>query len=448
MKMFKEQKTSPYAKMYLVTPAIYERLKKCIDSDELKQINKDTFGDDEDKPNNLSNTVIQNIATEEIIPPEPEIQAVNDMAHDPPIEHLEPVPGPSSRPYHVFKDPQGNEYIVPEGVPTYKPNKKRKFQDNENFNIDQPSNITELNDMGVQTDMINTNDKSTQFKPEVNNVFTQTDLKNEKLYVKKPIIEGKICPNYPMLPLSKCKPKEKQVPEFHIENQSNTIANLKPRFNQNVRLPMTNDNIENISSIKQMYKPKVTLPLDDTYDYIKDITSRKIHVCGICKKEFKRKWSLTRHYQTVHRGYLAKLKNNQNNQTLPMLNYNNDINKTMVEEGFPPPDISDTEENMIDGPIRPHKRFSNKKNFIQQGFPPNLLEQNVEEPMIDEPIRSRKRALIKSSATPIQPKYRQMMEVGYKRKSAEAKLPEYQEKKLLRSERPKVRPKRYENWGL
>ena len=443
--MFKEQKTSPYAKMYLVTPAIYERLKKCIDGDELKKIHQDTFGETNEEPKSLSDTVIQNIATEEIAPQEPNVQVMDDIAHDPPIEHLEPVPGPSSRPYHLFTDPQGNEYRVPD--PSFSTNKKRKFNDNNDF--EQPTNITELKDTGVQTDSYNMMDKSTQFQPESNNAYTQTDITSEKLYVKKPIIDGKMCPNYPLLPLSKCKPKEKQVLEFNIDNTpSTTIEKLKPKLNHNVKLPM-NNNIENISSIQQTFKPKVTLPLDDGYDYMKEISSRKIHKCGICKKEFKRKWSLTRHYQTVHKNFLVNLKQKKQGQLQPMLMYDNDINRTMIEEGFPAQDMSqDSDENIPDGPIRPIKRFSNKKNYIQQGFPPDFIEENIEEPMIDEPIRSRKRPLIKSKATPIQPKYRQMMEVGYKRKVDDAKLPEYQEKKLLRSERPRVKPKRYENWGL
>lgn len=445
--MFKEQKTSPYAKMYLVTPAIYERLKKCIDSDELNKIHKDTFGDTEDVPKSLSDTVIQNIATEEITPQDPNIQVMEDMAQDPPLEHLEPVPGPSSRSYHLFKDPQGNEYRIPEGESLPKRNKKRKFNGGESFNFEQPSNITELNDTGVQTEPFDMINKSTQFKPETSNAYTQADIDNDKLYVKKPIMEGKLCPNYPMLPLSKCKPKEKQNLEFNIDTP-NAIDNLKPRLNPNVRFPLHTNNIENIASIKQNYKPPVTLPLDDGYDYIKDVTSRKIHVCGICKKQFQRKWSLTRHYQTVHKNLLVNLKKNRS-QTQPMLTFENDMNNSMIQEGFPPQDVlQDSDENTIDGPIRPRKRFSNKKNFKQQGFPTDLYEENVEEPMVDEPIRSRKRTLKKNSATPIQPKYRQMMEVGYKRKSEEAKLPEYQEKKLLRSERPRIKPKRYENWGL
>ena len=83
-----------------------------------------------------------------------------------------------------------------------------------------------------------------------------------------------------------------------------------------------------------------------------------------------------------------------------------------------------------------------------EGFPIPDQIQEPEEPMLDIPIRSRKRVLKPSTFTPVQPKYRQLMEAGYKRKADEAKLQEYQEKKMLRSERPRGKPKRYENWGL
>jgi len=42
--MFHETKQSPYAKMYLVTPLVYEKLKSClnkIDKDDLDILNKE-----------------------------------------------------------------------------------------------------------------------------------------------------------------------------------------------------------------------------------------------------------------------------------------------------------------------------------------------------------------------------------------------------------------------
>lgn len=407
--MFKEQKTSPYAKMYLVTPAIYEKLKKCIDADDINLVNKKTQEENIDEPKNMADQVIQDIANEEILPQDEPITAINDNSYEPVLETEQNLPGPSSRSHHMFTDSNvvsdnvnipvnppifrnGNYYVNPgdydvnwSELPFNVPKSKSK---DSNIQTD-PQLKPKMSNIGVQANQFNPQrHMGIQHVPNNTSKFTQTDINNGAYFVRKPTLtfEKSSCNKDPMLPLSKCKPKFKK----------NTM---------NVNLQ------SDIPS--KIIKPTVSFVNDNSIENIRDISNSNIkikkHICNICQKSFERKWSLTRHYHQVHRNIINSQVNRPTNMSTPlMLTYNNE-----------------------------HSEPNNQE----------ILE--PEEEMEAQPIQSRKRQLQTTSYTPIHPKYRQIAESGLKRDTNQAELQDYQEKKFVRrGDRLRTKPKRFDNWGL
>lgn len=404
--MFKEQKVSPYAKMYLVTPVIYEKLKKCIDKDDINLVNKKTQEENIEEPKNMADQVIQDIANEEILPQDEPITAINDNSYEPVLETERNLPGPSSRSHHIFTDNNivsddinipvnppvfrnGNYYVnpgdydvnwaeVPPNVPKQKP-KDANIQTDSQFKPKMTNIGTQANQFVPQRHM------GIQHVPNNSTKFTQTDMDKGIYFVRKPALtfEKSGCSKDSMLPLSKCKPKLK----------SNT-RNVQSDISQ------------------KLIKPTVSFVNDNATETIRDISNSTIkikkHICNICQKGFDRKWSLTRHYHQVHRNIINSQRNNP----------------TIIN---PPPMLTHLESN------------TNNQEIIEP----------VEEEMEAQPIPSRKRSLHTTSYTPIHPKYRQIAESGIKRDTNQADLEDYQEKKFVRrGDRLRSKPRRFDNWGL
>jgi len=482
--MFKDSKLSPYAKMYLVTPAIYEKLKKCIDSEEIEKVNKKTQTENQEVPVSNSDAIIQAISTDEIAPEDPPIQVVNDNSYDPPVEHVQNVPGPSSREHHIFTDPNvtfkninvpvqppefrnGNYYINPgdydvDWVESKSPPRKRRNivetppEDDilpptppsspppaeyrkrprpkvRTFNRiaerytprTRPRENPETRHMGTQVNVDNTAK------------YTQTDIDGGVYYVRKPQIENKnvpdtenqTCSGSKVLPLAKCQKKTNL-------NTENSNINSITRSNMN-------------STIRQ-----------------KVPDSEKPHSCKICLKKFLRKSNLTRHVSQVHKNIINNIRNyrrdHQNNLNVEFVDNDEYIDDDIPEqqlqneiEYYPPQrqiEYHPPQRQIEYVPNQPRQIEYNPQPQIeyipQQRRQIEYVPDPDPEPMDERPTRSRKRSALKQARGPTQSKYRQLMESGYKRTQDEANLKEYQEKKRLRGLRPRNKPKRFDSWGL
>jgi hypothetical protein len=288
--MFKEHKSSPYAKMFLVTPVIYEKLKKCINKDDINLVNKKTQEENLEEPKNMADQVIQDIANEEIGPQDDPITAVDDNSYEPVIETERNLPGPSSRSHHMFTDSNvisdninipvnppvyrnGNYYVnpgdydvnwaeVPPNTPKPK-NQDANIQTDRMFKPKTSNTGVQVNQFKPKTS--NAGIQVNQFKPHTSNIgtqanqyipqrhmgtqhipdnsakFTQTDMDNGAYFVRKPALtyEKSSCSKDPLLPLSKCKPK----------------LNTQRNINEN----------------QSISKPKVTYVADNSTEAIQDI---------------------------------------------------------------------------------------------------------------------------------------------------------------------------------
>ena len=261
MKNFK----SPYSKMYLVSPGVYDKLLTCLDekdkkSTELLNIEKEK----EDRP---GEKIIEDITAGEL-----QEQELNDNNDEMINENIETVPETPE----VFgeNEPNQSDNFTPEDI-----------QVNDDFQTpDQQINQQQLNPIKNPC-ITNTNDpnrivkESSYYKPNISSTQQKINQQTAARIVKKykalkPSFIGKI-------------PQQKLIKPRIIMPEIRKPNIIMPEIRKpNIIMP-------EIMRVQQdnLLKPDITIPT----------VGNKKHQCPVCMKFYARPWGLARHVGHVHK---------------------------------------------------------------------------------------------------------------------------------------------------
>ncbi len=265
---------SPYSKMYLVTPGVYDKLLNCLDekdkkSTELLNIEKER----EDRP---GERVIEDITTgdfdpqpveaipppveeqqpqvEEFIPPTPEVFGQEQQVQPQDIieegEIIEPMQVPPGEPEISTQQQEPNPLRAPCAIPT-----------DPNQVVKQPLFVPAVVKRGV--------------KRNIQQVTPKLFKKPTLLVKKKPTLIA---------------------PQIFRQQQQPTAITTQIQNPEIVRVQQ-----------EEQIDPDISMPSTSTTLVAKPIkkikiqSTRKPTVCPICMKDLARTWNLVRHVSTVHK---------------------------------------------------------------------------------------------------------------------------------------------------
>jgi len=352
--MFHETKQSPYAKMYLVTPLVYEKLKSClnkIDKDDLDILNKEQ----QPRQTNRFDRIIQKMSFNEIKPNGPEKKDKDEEKEEKveekketSQEQYEPVnvveqetqPQPMNvyneeirQPMNVFEDEEDDDWDYSdlrnnvEGPPTnqyvtYEPDTSGEFQ---------------YDDIPMITD-------EPLFPIERRDMETQVDLPPRNFDAQRNTL--KMCDPSGMLPLSKCGkktvakrysgtvdlikkhkivPRKKQILAMNppkkivkfnkkLQQSPKIHSSVAPYRGSQVTIEEVEDEPPKSISVQRL-KPLTYIDeptpstsrqaienmyRQDTTNYPLGKKGPKVHQCEFCQKWFSRKYALDRHKKSFH----------------------------------------------------------------------------------------------------------------------------------------------------
>ena len=234
---------SPYSKMYLVTPAVYEKLLSCLDEKDKK--NTQLLNIEKEKEDRPSEQIIQDVTTEEF---EPEVmQTQVDIPETPEVFGVEPsemdvIPSESEIPIE-----QTIETNVPPGYTDIESNPLKKPCEEKTYD-------------------------KTRVIPEAGSLMYNPNVKQTK---NPATVESKIVKKYRKI----SKPPTSIKKQLIIPQ----ILRDTPKITQPDTQVITRIQKEEITN------PDIPIP------------PKKKFQCPICLKYFDRPWALQRHVGTVHK---------------------------------------------------------------------------------------------------------------------------------------------------
>jgi hypothetical protein len=269
---------SPYSKMYLVTPGVYNKLLTCLDekekkSTELLNVEKER----EDRP---GEKVIEDITTGDFEPPEvediPQVEEQQQVEEQPQAEvqpMVEDIVPPTPEVFGGVETEVQPQQIVEEGeiieqmqVPPGEPDIPEQQQQQQINPLRTPCAIpTDPNQVVKQ--------------PAFNPVGVRGVKRTSKL-VPKVIKQPRIL--RPTL-LVKNKPVL-YSPQIIRQPQQQIVAPQIVRAQQ-----------------EEQIQPDIAMPSASTSSQVSFKSPKKAITCPICKKVFPRPWNLARHVGTVHK---------------------------------------------------------------------------------------------------------------------------------------------------
>lgn len=231
---------SPYSKMYLVTPGVYDKLLSCLDEKDKKST--ELLNQEKEKEERHGERVIEDITSgdfdqpiddQEVIPPTPEVFGEEEQY----------------QPQNIIEE---GEIVEPMQLPPGEPDNDQ----NEINPIRTPCpNPTDTNQVVIQP----------VFNPSGRPVFKSTDVKKPS---NTQVVASKILKKYKNPKLLSRKKLPPQIVQKIVQ---------QPR-----------------QIVQEKIQPQIQPPT-------KIISPKKPNACPICMKVFPRPWNLARHVGSVHK---------------------------------------------------------------------------------------------------------------------------------------------------
>lgn len=296
--MFRETKQSPYSKMYLVTPMVYEKLKKClnkIDKEDIEGLNKKYQPRKQDE----SNMALQSLSTREIKPDPPPFQS--QYTPKPPQKEEESGEYVNEESTGGYEEVPENYQINETGIyqPEVTQNEVGEYQV-ENYETASETPEEEVPMETVENEEI----RAIEGTPAIES-YPESETLN--LVYKQPLMIESECNNES--PLSKCgvKGKSKKLPVARIKGQ-----NIKRKVKYFERRPKELEIVPPKIVIEEYVDPgastsKQALDEDRLNSIPMDIEQPekgkkdwKKFMCDLCGKWFSRRYAVNRHKNTFH----------------------------------------------------------------------------------------------------------------------------------------------------
>lgn len=250
---------SAYSKMYLVTPAIYEKMLKCLDEGERKlaeQLNEPSTQVVEKRP---SESILENISSSEVMPDVQPVEALSDP---------ESAPAPAPAPAPAAMSPQQVEQLQSQIIGT------DDYDDDEDIPL---SVIKELRK------------KRKRILPKVSRVMH--DPIEEAII--PPTTSSETTSSFPPLPVSFQSADWENTPLSVIKEMRRRDRNVRFRDSQDEIYPKRIPDRPCLPNrLGQICSPQPQSNLSP---------SKQRKQCHICLKWYDRQYGLDRHMSSVHR---------------------------------------------------------------------------------------------------------------------------------------------------
>ena len=254
--------------MYMVSPHIWELVKKCVNEHEQKvldNLNRD-ITDVRNQSRISTSSLIHNLSSRDITPLNPSLSSINLSKPEIPRTPQDEI-NISDPSYHRSKD-RSRSFIDPNlslgieplnvsqiplpddsfGQPSFNP-----------INLTQPSNKSNRSQINLTGSSFKSNESFGKLpRPESEYIHEAGEYENFRPFRTSSPVEND--PTIPILPLPSCQERQQRSP---IKTRSRTGA-IAAQI------------------------PAVVIPRNDKF------------ICEYCNKRFARKWNLKKHVQTIH----------------------------------------------------------------------------------------------------------------------------------------------------